>query len=56
MKSAEDCKSLLVDIDAVQQWYGENGMELNIQKTKILSFTRKTNSTSYILNTLSKMF
>jgi hypothetical protein len=44
IKSAEDCKTLKVDIDAVQQWCSENGMELNIQKTKIISFTRKTNS------------
>jgi hypothetical protein len=44
IKSAEDCKALQVDIDAVHQWCGENGMELNIQKTKIISFTRKTNS------------
>jgi hypothetical protein len=44
MKSAEDCKALQVDIDAVQQWCSENCMELNIQKTKIISFTRKTNS------------
>jgi hypothetical protein len=42
-KSAEDCKALQVDTDAVQQWCSENGMELNIQKIKIISFTRKTN-------------
>jgi hypothetical protein len=44
IKSAEDCKALKVDMDAVQQWCGENCMELNIQKTKIISFTCKTNS------------
>jgi hypothetical protein len=44
IKSVEDCKALQLDIDAVQQWCRENGMELNIQKTKIISFTRKTNS------------
>jgi hypothetical protein len=43
IKSAEDCKVLQVDIDAVQHWCSENGMELNIQKTKIISFTHKTN-------------
>jgi hypothetical protein len=40
IKSSEDCKTLQVDIDAVQQWCGENCMELNIQKTKIISFTQ----------------
>jgi hypothetical protein len=44
IKSAEDCKALQVDIDAVQHLCGENGIELNIQKTKIKSFTRNTNS------------
>jgi hypothetical protein len=44
MKSAEDCKSLQADIDSVQLWCGDNHMELNIQKPKIISFTRKTNS------------
>jgi hypothetical protein len=44
IKSAEDCKALQVDIDAVQQWCGENGVEFNIQETKMISFTRKTNS------------
>jgi hypothetical protein len=42
IKCAEDCKSL--QVDAVQQWCSENGMEPNIQKTKIISFTRKINS------------
>jgi hypothetical protein len=42
IKSSEDCKALQVDIDAVQQWCSENGMELSIQETKIISFTRKT--------------
>jgi hypothetical protein len=44
IKSAEDCKALQVDIDAVQQWCSENGMELNIQKTKICLSHVKTNS------------
>jgi hypothetical protein len=47
IKSAEECKALQVDVDAVQQWCGENGMELNIQKTKIISFTPKTNSVHF---------
>jgi hypothetical protein len=44
IKSVEDCKALQVDIDAVQQWCGENCTELSIQKNKIISFTRRTNS------------
>jgi hypothetical protein len=39
IKPVEDCEALQVDIDAVQQWCGDNGMEPNIQKTKIISFT-----------------
>jgi hypothetical protein len=45
LKMCRNIKSALqVDINAVQQWCGENCMELNIQKTKIISLTRKTNS------------
>jgi hypothetical protein len=44
IKSVEDCIALQVDTDAVQQWRDENCMELNIQETKIINFTRKTNS------------
>jgi hypothetical protein len=43
-KSVEDCKALQADINSVQQWCGKNYMQLNIQKNKIISFTRKTNS------------
>jgi hypothetical protein len=43
IKSVEDCKYLQTDIDSVQQWCGENHMELNIQKNKIKFFTGKTN-------------
>jgi retron-type reverse transcriptase len=47
IKSAEDCKALQADTDSVQQWYVQNSMELNTQKTKILSFTRKINSVHF---------
>jgi hypothetical protein len=47
MKSVQDCKSLQSDTDLVQQWCGENCMELNIQKNKIISFTHKTNSSHF---------
>jgi hypothetical protein len=32
MKIAEDYKALQIHVDAVQQWRGENGIGLNIQK------------------------
>jgi hypothetical protein len=48
IKSAEDCKSLQADIDSVQLWCADNHMELNVQKTKIISFTRKTNTIRFI--------
>jgi hypothetical protein len=44
MKSVEDCKALQADTDPVHQWRGENYMQLNIQKTKIIFLTRKSNS------------
>jgi hypothetical protein len=44
IRSPEECESLQADIDSVWMWCGENHMELNVQKTRIISFTRKTNS------------
>jgi hypothetical protein len=31
-------------MDSVQNWCLDNGMKLNLSKTTIISFTRKTNS------------
>jgi hypothetical protein len=47
IKSAEDCKAVQVDTDAVKQWCSGNCMELKIHKTNIISFTRKTNSVHF---------
>jgi hypothetical protein len=47
MKSVEGCKALQADIYSVQHWCAENHMGLNIQKTRIISFTRKTNSVHF---------
>jgi retron-type reverse transcriptase len=47
VKSVEDCKALQADVYSVQHWCAENHMELNIQKTKTISFTRKTNSVHF---------
>jgi hypothetical protein len=44
MRSAEDCKLLQPNIGYVQRWCIENYMKINIFKTNINSFTRKTNS------------
>jgi hypothetical protein len=35
IKSADDCKALKVDNDAVQQWCSENGIELTFTKLKL---------------------
>jgi hypothetical protein len=47
IKSVEDRKALRADIYSVQHWGAENHMELNIQKTRIISFTSKTNSVHF---------
>jgi hypothetical protein len=47
IKSVEDCKALQADICSVQHWCAENLMELNIQKMRIISFMRKTNSVHF---------
>jgi hypothetical protein len=39
--SVEDSKALETGIDSVRQWCGQNGMEFNIKRTKIMPFTRK---------------
>jgi hypothetical protein len=44
ISEVDDCKRLQHDIDSVQNWCLDNGMKLNLSKTNIISFTRKTNS------------
>jgi hypothetical protein len=46
MKFVEDCKALQADIYSEHHWC-ENHMELNTQKTRIISFTCKTNSVHF---------
>jgi hypothetical protein len=43
VKSPQDCKLLQSDINATQGWCIANCMKLNISKTKVISFPRKTN-------------
>jgi hypothetical protein len=50
IRSVEDCKAPQADIYSVQHWCAENHMELNIQKTGIIYFTRKTNSVHFNYN------
>jgi hypothetical protein len=42
-----DCYVLQSDINAIQGWCIANCMELNISKTKFISFSRKTNVLIY---------
>jgi hypothetical protein len=44
ISDVDDCKLLQHDIDSVQNWCLDNGMKLNLSKTTVISFTRKTNS------------
>jgi hypothetical protein len=42
--NVDDCKLLQHDINSVHNWCLANGMKMNIGKTTIISFSRKTNS------------
>jgi hypothetical protein len=44
ISNVDDCKLLLHDINSVQNWCLNSGMKLNLSKTTIISFIRKTNS------------
>lgn len=41
ISSLPECCALQADIDELQQWCIENGMELNTKKCKCITFTRK---------------
>jgi hypothetical protein len=45
--SPQDCYLLQSDINSVQGWCTANCMKLNIGKTKVISFSRKTNALIY---------
>jgi hypothetical protein len=47
VKSPQDCDLLQFDIDSTQGWCIANCMKLNISKTKVISFSRKTNVLIY---------
>jgi hypothetical protein len=44
IRSPYECSLLQSDIDSVQSWYTANFMKLNISKTRVISFSRKTNT------------
>jgi hypothetical protein len=45
--NVDDCKLLKHDINSVYNWCLVNGMQINLGKTMIVSFSRKTNSTCF---------
>jgi hypothetical protein len=47
IKSLNDYNRLQSDIDSVQGWCTANFMKLNISKTRVISFSRKTNTFIY---------
>jgi hypothetical protein len=50
ISDADDCILLQHNIDSVQNWCVNNVMKLNLNKTTIISFTRKTNSIYFNYN------
>jgi hypothetical protein len=46
----DHCKLLQHDIDSLLNWCFDNGIKLNLSKTTIISFTRKTNSIYFNYN------
>jgi hypothetical protein len=47
INSPHDCRLLQSDINSVSDWCIANSMRLNIAKTRIVSYTRKTNFLNY---------
>jgi hypothetical protein len=47
IKSPNDCNRLKSGIDSVQGWCSANFMKLNISITRVISFSRKTNTLIY---------
>jgi hypothetical protein len=47
INSADDCILLQSDINRIQDWVSANCMKLNIGKTRVIAFTRKTNVLYY---------
>jgi hypothetical protein len=47
VSSPEDCNLLQSDIDSICGWCATNYMKLNVDKTKVITFSRKTNTLIY---------
>ena len=47
ISSAAACTLLQSDIDSILGWCAANRMKLNIDKTRVITFTRKSNSINY---------
>jgi hypothetical protein len=47
INSVDDCILLQSDIEHIQGWCTANLMKLNISKTRVIAFTRKTNILYY---------
>jgi hypothetical protein len=47
INSVDDCILLQSDINCIQDWHSANYMKLNISKTRVIAFTRKTNVLYY---------
>jgi hypothetical protein len=47
VSSIEDCNLLQSDIDSVRGWYASNYMKLNVDKTKVITFCKKTSNLMY---------
>jgi hypothetical protein len=47
LKFPQDCSLLHMDTDAIYGWGTANHMQLNVSKTRAISFTRKTNMIAF---------
>jgi hypothetical protein len=47
ISSVTDCTLRPYDTDSLHSWCAADGMKLNIYKTRVITFTRKTNAVNY---------
>jgi hypothetical protein len=47
VSSPEDCNLLQSDVDSIRSWCAANYMKLNVGKTRVITFYKKTNSLIY---------
>ena len=51
VNSADDCTLLQADIEHIKAWCAANCMKLNVSKTRVITFSRKTNGFYYVYKT-----